>query len=84
MQPTIFLKNASQQGLPMGAAIKANPLVVYRGLGMSVGNMAVLTGAQGRPRETEEGKKLRSLKARESESVIAPPEEESKGAVSLY
>lgn len=44
MQPTIFLKNTSQQGMPIGSHLLRQPAMLYRGLGMSVGNMAVLTG----------------------------------------
>jgi len=42
MQPTIYMKNASQQGLPL----TMSPSLLYRGLGASVINMAVLTGLQ--------------------------------------
>ncbi|KAL3925621.1 MAG: hypothetical protein SGPRY_003605 [Prymnesium sp.] len=42
LQPMLYCKNASQQGLPF----TLNPRVLYRGLGMSVLNMSVLTGVQ--------------------------------------
>ncbi|EDQ89869.1 uncharacterized protein MONBRDRAFT_7863 [Monosiga brevicollis MX1] len=42
MQPTLYLKNASQQGLPF----TMDPRYLYRGLGASVLDMAVLTGLQ--------------------------------------
>lgn len=42
LQPMLFWKNASQQKLPFSL----NPKFLYRGLGASVTNMAVLTGLQ--------------------------------------
>ena len=42
LQPMLYCKNASQQGLPF----TLNPSVLYRGLGMSVINMSILTGVQ--------------------------------------
>lgn len=42
LQPMLYCKNASQQGLP----ITVNPAVLYRGLTMSVVNMSILTGLQ--------------------------------------
>jgi len=42
LQPLVFWKNASQQNLPF----TLNPKYLYRGLLMSVTNMAVLTGIQ--------------------------------------
>jgi len=41
-QPTLYLKNATQQRLPF----TLNPFVLYRGLTMSVANMGILTGIQ--------------------------------------
>jgi len=41
-QPMLYWKNATQQKLPF----TMNPKIVYRGLGASVTNMAVLTGLQ--------------------------------------
>ena len=38
----LYCKNATQQGIPL----TLNPAVLYRGIGVSVGNMVVLTGAQ--------------------------------------
>mgnify|MGYP001983819370 CR=1 FL=1 len=42
LQPMLYCKNASQQGLPF----TLNPAVLYRGLSMSVLNMSILTGVQ--------------------------------------
>eukprot|EP01064_Diplonema_japonicum_P017118 TRINITY_DN2517_c0_g2_i5.p1 TRINITY_DN2517_c0_g2~~TRINITY_DN2517_c0_g2_i5.p1 ORF type:complete len:312 (+),score=71.56 TRINITY_DN2517_c0_g2_i5:129-938(+) len=42
MQPTLYCKNASQQGLP----ISMKPSLLYRGLGVSIANMGVATGLQ--------------------------------------
>jgi len=42
LQPMLYCKNATQQGLPF----TLNPRTLYRGLGMSVINMSVLTGVQ--------------------------------------
>lgn len=42
LQPMLYCKNATQQGLPF----TLDPRVLYRGLFMSVGNMAILTGLQ--------------------------------------
>lgn len=42
LQPMLFLKNASQQGLK----ITLDPRILYRGLTMSITNMGVLTGLQ--------------------------------------
>lgn len=42
LQPILYWKNASQQGLPF----TLKPSYLYRGLAMSVTNMAVLTGVQ--------------------------------------
>lgn len=42
LQPMLYCKNATQQGLPF----TVDPRVLYRGLGMSVINMSVLTGVQ--------------------------------------
>eukprot|EP01061_Rhynchopus_euleeides_P016148 TRINITY_DN27333_c5_g1_i1.p1 TRINITY_DN27333_c5_g1~~TRINITY_DN27333_c5_g1_i1.p1 ORF type:complete len:306 (+),score=97.69 TRINITY_DN27333_c5_g1_i1:87-920(+) len=42
MQPTLYCKNASQQGLPFSLS----PKVLYRGLGVSVLNMGIATGLQ--------------------------------------
>lgn len=42
LQPMLYCKNASQQGLPF----TVDPRVLYRGLGVSVINMSVLTGVQ--------------------------------------
>lgn len=42
LQPMLYWKNASQQGQPF----TLNPRLLYRGLGVSVANMAVLTGLQ--------------------------------------
>ena len=42
LQPMLYCKNATQQGLPF----TLNPAVLYRGIGMSVINMSVLTGLQ--------------------------------------
>lgn len=42
LQPILYWKNASQQGLPF----TLNPRLLYRGLSMSVVNMAILTGLQ--------------------------------------
>ena len=41
-QPMLYLKNASQQGLPM----TLDPRILYRGLFASVANMGILTGIQ--------------------------------------
>lgn len=40
MQPTVYYKNASQQQLPF----TLQPNILYRGVGASVINMAILTG----------------------------------------
>ena len=42
LQPMLYCKNATQQGIPL----TLNPAVLYRGIGMSITNMIVLTGAQ--------------------------------------
>lgn len=42
LQPMLYCKTATQQGLPL----TLNPKILYRGLTMSVCNMAVLTGLQ--------------------------------------
>ena len=42
LQPMLYMKNATQQGLP----IMVSPKVYYRGLSTSVINMATLTGLQ--------------------------------------
>jgi len=42
LQPMLYCKNATQQGIPL----TLNPAVLYRGVGVSVGNMVVLTGVQ--------------------------------------
>lgn len=42
LQPILYLKNASQQGLPF----TLNPALLYRGLGVSCINMGILTGLQ--------------------------------------
>lgn len=42
MQPTIYLKNATQQQLPL----TMDPKILYRGYAASASNMAVLTGLQ--------------------------------------
>jgi hypothetical protein len=42
LQPMLYCKNATQQGLP----IFVSPLVYYRGLAMSVTNMAILSAIQ--------------------------------------
>ena len=42
LQPMLYAKNATQQGI----ALTLNPAVLYRGVGVSIGNMAVLTAAQ--------------------------------------
>ena len=42
LQPMLYCKNAVQQGLPL----TLNPLVLYRGISVSVKNMAILTGVQ--------------------------------------
>lgn len=42
LQPMLYCKNATQQGLPF----TKDPRVLYRGLAMSVTNMAILTGLQ--------------------------------------
>jgi hypothetical protein len=42
LQPMLYCKNATQQGLPL----TLNPAILYRGVGMSIINMAVITGAQ--------------------------------------
>jgi len=42
LQPMLYAKNATQQGI----ALTLNPAVLYRGVGVSIGNMVVLTGAQ--------------------------------------
>mmetsp|Transcript_13494 Transcript_13494/g.40176 ORF Transcript_13494/g.40176 Transcript_13494/m.40176 type:complete len:276 (+) Transcript_13494:181-1008(+) len=43
LQPILYWKNATQQGLPLGFT---NPRLWYRGLSTSVVNMATLTGLQ--------------------------------------
>ena len=42
LQPMLYCKNATQQKLPL----TLDPRVLYRGIGVSIGNMVVLTGAQ--------------------------------------
>ena len=42
LQPMLYAKNATQQGI----TLTLNPAVLYRGVGVSIGNMVVLTGAQ--------------------------------------
>lgn len=42
LQPMLYCKNATQQGLPL----TLNPAVLYRGIAVSVGNMATLTSLQ--------------------------------------
>lgn len=42
LQPMLYCKNAVQQGVPL----TLNPLVLYRGVSVSIINMAALTGAQ--------------------------------------
>ena len=42
LQPMLYCKNATQQGIPL----TLNPAVLYRGVGVSIGNMVVLTGLQ--------------------------------------
>lgn len=42
LQPMLYCKNSTQQNLPL----TLNPAVVYRGLFVSVTNMAILTGLQ--------------------------------------
>jgi len=42
LQPMLYCKNATQQNLPL----TLDPRVLYRGIGVSVGNMVVLTGLQ--------------------------------------
>lgn len=42
LQPMLYCKNASQQGLPL----TLDPRALYRGLGVSVINMSILTGVQ--------------------------------------
>lgn len=42
LQPMLYCKNATQQKLPL----TLDPRVLYRGIGVSIGNMIVLTGAQ--------------------------------------
>ena len=42
LQPMLYCKNATQQGIPL----TLNPAMLYRGVGVSIGNMVVLTGAQ--------------------------------------
>jgi len=42
LQPMLYCKNATQQKLPL----TLDPRVLYRGIGVSVGNMVALTGAQ--------------------------------------
>ena len=41
-QPLLYWKNAAQQKMPF----TLNPALLYRGLGASITNMAVLTGMQ--------------------------------------
>lgn len=66
MQPTIFLKNATQQQLPL----TANPRVLYRGYLASATNMAALTGLQfmlcGMTQKVMTGGKSRDLTFMES------------------
>ena len=40
LQPMLYCKNATQQGLPL----TLNPAVLYRGIAVSIGNMAVSAG----------------------------------------
>eukprot|EP00667_Euglena_gracilis_P016774 EG_transcript_17596 len=42
LQPMLYCKNATQQKLPF----TLNPRILYRGLAMSITNMAILTGLQ--------------------------------------
>ena len=42
LQPMLYCKNATQQKLPL----TMDPRVLYRGIGMSIGNMILLTGSQ--------------------------------------
>ena len=42
LQPMLYCKNATQQKLPL----TLDPRVLYRGIGVSIGNMVVLTGVQ--------------------------------------
>jgi hypothetical protein len=42
LQPMLFCKNATQQGLPF----TLDPRVLYRGIGVSILNMSILTGVQ--------------------------------------
>ena len=42
LQPMLYCKNATQQRLPF----TMDPRILYRGVGMSVVNMGVLTGVQ--------------------------------------
>lgn len=42
LQPMLYCKNATQQGIPL----TLDPRVLYRGVGVSIGNMVVLTGLQ--------------------------------------
>jgi hypothetical protein len=42
LQPMLYCKNATQQGLKLSL----DPRVLYRGIGMSVTNMSILTGLQ--------------------------------------
>ena len=42
MQPTLYCKNASQQGLQWSF----NPKLLYRGIGVSIANMGLVTGIQ--------------------------------------
>lgn len=65
LQPILYCKNASQQGL----GFTLDPRVLYRGLAMSVGNMAILTGLQfpltGAVRSLMTGGKVREMSAAE-------------------
>jgi len=42
LQPMLYCKNATQQGLPLSV----NPRLLYRGVSMSIINMSIITGAQ--------------------------------------
>ena len=42
LQPMLYCKNAVQQGLPL----TLNPMVLYRGVSVSIINMSILTGVQ--------------------------------------
>ena len=42
LQPMLYCKNAVQQSLPL----TLNPMVLYRGVSVSILNMSILTGVQ--------------------------------------